>query len=210
MKRTIVFLSTLFCALSIVLTGCESDDDGDSDVGDNDPNLVACVGDSIMAGTKCAGAPFPARLASKSGKAVLNFAKPGAHSSYGVSAINTALARKPGYVCIMLGSNDASQGYAPETVKANIAAMITACKGNHSVPIVGTPPKMAFGHAAYNNHCGEIAKAIREAASEQGAKLVDIYSACGSNPEKYLNPDDGLHLSEEGGELLADKFSGAL
>ena len=210
MKRMFTFVSTVLCSLSLIMTGCESDSDDGGDIGDNNPDLVACVGDSIMAGVNCAGAPFPVRLAAKSGKTVLNYAKPGAKSNYGPSVINSVLAKKPGYVCIMIGSNDASAGHSPEAVKANIAAMIVACQSHHSKPIVATPPQMAYGHAIYNGNCKAVSEAIRQATSELGAKLVDINSACGSNPEKYLNPADGLHLSEEGGELLANKFNGAL
>lgn len=209
MNKTLSVIAALCCAFSILLTGCESDDD-DVDFGDNDPNLVACVGDSIMAGYNCIGSPFSTRLAAKSGKNVLNFAQPGAVSSYGVSIIDGVLARKPGYVCIMLGSNDAIQNKDLQSTKANIAAIIAACKSNNSVPIVGTPPRTAYGHLIFNDRTKRVSQVVREAASEQGAKLVDINSAFGDEPEIYLNPADGLHLSEEGGELLADQFNGAL
>ena len=38
-------------------------------------------------------------------------------------------------------------------------------------------------------------------------RLVDFYKAFGEQPERYLNPDDGLHLSDEGGEFVAKKFN---
>ena len=211
MKKTTTFFSALCCAFAILMTGCEGGGgDGEADVGDNAPNTVACIGDSIMAGYACEGAPFTQRLAAKSGMTVLNYAKPGAETRYGVAIIDVVLAQKPGYVCIMLGSNDATKGRDAQSVKANISAIVAACKNNRSVPIVAMPPRMAYAHSIHDGHCKKIGEAVREAASEQGAKVIDMYSAFGSNPEQYLNPADGLHLSEAGGELLADKFNGAL
>ena len=65
---------------------------------------------------------------------------------------------------------------------------------------------MAFGHRIYDGAAANTATAIRELAKEEGVALVDLYKAFGDGI-KYLNPDDGLHLSDEGGDFIAKKFN---
>lgn len=207
--KSISALIALIGLISLpVFSGCEGG--GDShDFGDNDPNLVACIGDSITQGYRCIGAPYPARLSVLSGKATLNYGVGGTDSSYGVSVISSALSRKPGYVCILFGSNDAIHGDDPANTKENLRAIIAACKANNSVPIIGTPPKMIAGHKIFDGTAFRMAEAIRELASEENVALVDLYKAFGEGVE-YLNPDDGLHLSDAGGDLVAQKFNSKL
>ncbi len=192
--KLIIALPGLF-ALPFAFAGCGGSGGGASgDVGDNNPDLVACMGDSITSGYNSVGAPYPSRLAVMSGKTVLNFGVPGAQSSYGTSLISSVVNRKPGYVFILYGSNDAINGTGPDTTKQHLRYIISVCKANSCVPILATPPKMAFGTA------------IRELAKEEGVALVDLYKAFGDGT-KYLNPDDGLHLSDEGGDFIAKKFN---
>lgn len=190
--------------------GCEDDGGGASkDVGDNNPDVVACIGDSLTQGYKCVGAPYPTRLAAKTGKTVLNFGVAGATSAYGASIISSVVARKPGYVCILFGSNDAIMSRGPEHAAANIRAIIQVCKDHSCVPIVGTPPKMIGGHASFDPAAAAIAAAIKAVAKEMGVACIDFYSAFGDGVE-YLNPDDGLHLSDAGGEKIASGFASKL
>lgn len=189
-------------------SGCE-DDGGGHDVGDNNPDLVACVGDSITQGYKCEGAPYPARLASMTGKTVLNFGVGGATSFYGVSIISSVVARKPGYVCILFGSNDAIMRRGAGAAAENIRSMIQVCKAANCVPIVGTPPKMIEGHADFDPGAAAVADAIIAVAQEEGVAVVDFYRAFGDGVA-YLNPDDGLHLSDAGGDKIASGFASKL
>ena len=203
----IVIALTWLLALPFTFGGCGGSGGGASgDVGDNNPDLVACMGDSITSGYNSAGAPYPSRLAVMSGKTVLNFGVPGAQSSYGTSLIGSVVNRKPGYVFILYGSNDAINGTGPDTTKQHLRYIISVCKANSCVPILATPPKMALGHAVYDGAAAHTATAIRELAKEEGVALVDLYKAFGDGI-KYLNPDDGLHLSDEGGDFIAKKFN---
>lgn len=155
-----MFAAAALLALPLA-SGCEDDGGGGGgDVGDNNPELVACIGDSITQGYKCEGAPYPSRIAAKTGKTVLNFGVAGATSAYGASIISSVVARKPGYVCILFGSNDAIMSRGPEHAAANIRAIIQVCKDHSCVPIVGTPPKMIGGHASFDPAAAAIAAAI--------------------------------------------------
>ena len=204
-----MFAAAALLALPLA-SGCEDDGGGGGgDVGDNNPELVACIGDSLTQGYKCEGAPYPSRIAAKTGKTVLNFGVAGATSAYGASIISSVVARKPGYVCILFGSNDAIMSRGPEHAAANIRAIIQVCKDHRCVPIVGTPPKMIGGHAAFDPAAAATAAAIKAAAKEMGVACVDFYSAFGDGVE-FLNPDDGLHLSDAGGEKIASGFASKL
>lgn len=216
MKQSIsrIGLFSSLIALSLLVaplfSGCESGGGGGSsgDMGDNDPNLVACIGDSLTQGYNCEGAPYPSRLGAMSGKTVLNFGVGGSTSSYGVSIISSVVGRKPGYVCILYGSNDAISGRDPADTKENLRRMITVCKANKSIPILGTPTKMIGPHALFDGNAATLAVMVRELASEEGVALVDLYKAFGDGTA-YLVAD-GLHLTEAGGDLVAKKFNSKL
>ncbi len=195
-----------FLSAMVVFVGCEHDD-GDPDVGDNNINVVVCAGDSITQGYACDGTPYPGQLAAMSGKTVRNAGVRGVHASYGASKISAFLSCKPGYVCILYGSNDAIGGGSAADVKANLRRMVTACKNNKTIPILATVPPMIKSHASFNGKARSINMAIRELASEEGVALVDLYSAFGSG-ENYL-VSDGLHPNAAGAKLIAQCFLGA-
>ncbi len=193
----------------VFLCGCEDSGGGD-DVGDNNPDLVVCLGDSITAGYRCDGAPYPTQLAAMSGKTVRNMGVPGARTSAGVSKITSALACKPGYVCILYGANDAIKegGSSANSVKESLRAMITACKENKSIPIIATTPPMIRGHSIFDGGARTINEAIRSLADEEGVRLVDLYPAF-EGGEVYIG-DDGLHPNAAGAALIAQKFNDEL
>ena len=191
------------------LCGCEDGGGGGGDdVGDNNPDLVICVGDSITQGYACDGAPYPSQLAAMSGKQVRNLGIGGARAGTGASKISSQLACKPGYVCILYGANDAINGGSSGNVKENIRAIIAACKRNQSIPIVATTPPMTSWHKIFDGDARSINEAIRAVANEEGVTLVDLYKAFGDG-EGYL-VSDGLHPNAAGAELIARKFNGAL
>lgn len=207
MKRILRFAAaalaaSLFC---LVPAGCGGDG-GDDDVGDNDRNLVACVGDSITQGYRCIGAPYPARLAAMSGKQVKNYGVGGTRSEYGVSIIGTVLSRKPGYVCLLYGANDCITGRSAESTVANLRRIVQACKANKTKVIVATPTPMNGDHLVYNDAVQALVPAVKAMASEEGVPCIDLNAAFGDGTG-YLNPDDGLHMTDAGNELIAKKFN---
>lgn len=204
----------ILLALAACLAGCEDDGGGPSagsdDFGDNDPNLYVALGDSLTSGReKPAGAPYPARLSSLLGKTVLNYGVGGDRSYEARARVGSALSRKPGYLLLLIGSNDGTHGADPARVKEDVRAIIQAAKNNKTVPVVATPPPMAQGwHEMYAGNTRAIASAIRAVAHEEHVVLVDIEKRFGS-AEGLLQPD-GLHTTDAGTQRIADSFYAAL
>lgn len=207
------FSSAVVTAMAMIFgvalfSGCEdSGGGGGDDVGDNDKDLVICVGDSITQGFRCDGAPYPSQLAAMTGKTVRNMGITGARASVGASRISSQLGCKPGYVCILYGANDAIKqgGSSAPYVKEQIRAIIVACKDNKSIPILGTVTPMVRGHRLFDGGARAINIALRELAKEEGVKLVDLYNEFGEG-EAYLGID-GLHPNAAGAELIAKCFA---
>ncbi len=204
MKLHTLYMSTVL-ALSICLVGCGGDDDGTDDVGTNNPDIVACVGDSITQGYMCDGLPYPDRLAGMCGKSTINYGLGGMTSSYGVEIISSVLAKKPGYVCILFGSNDVIKGRDIEDFEANIRYIVQACKANSTIPVIATLPPMNKEHILFNGKAQKFSDVIVEIAKTENVRIADVRKEFGDG-EQYIN-DDGLHLTDAGGELLATCFA---
>ena len=212
MKPFTHILSAVSLASVLFFAAACEDDDGGSGGGniseDNNRDLVVCIGDSITQGYACDGAPYPSQLAGMSGKQVVNKGVGGATASAAPAAAHNAIALKPGYICILYGSNDAIHGRDPSVTKENLRAAIGACKAAGVCPIIGTPPPMRDGHSLFNGGAKGAADAIRALASEEGVRCVDLYGAFGDG-EGLLVPD-GLHPNAAGAQLIAAKFNSAL
>ena len=199
---------------SLLLSGC-GDDGGDGGGAGkpgpgNDPNLVVCIGDSLTAGTNCQGAPYPSRLAGMCGRNVVNLGVGGVSSTYGRAHVGEATSRRPGYVCILYGTNDPGRGVGAGGTAENVRAIVAACRAAGCVPIVATPPPTVRPHPDNNPALAAAAEAIRAVAREEGVALVDLHAAFSDDPVRYLNPEDGLHFSDAGGDLVARKFDAKL
>ena len=174
------------------------------------PNVILCLGDSITEGYRCYGLPYPSRLANLTGKTVKNYGKGGKKSGYGVSIAESAiLAEGPGTVCIQFGANDAIHNVNPAVVKENLRKIIQICRKYRATPVIATPTPQTGSHARFNSNVNAIVKQVRALAREENVRLVDLNAAFGSGG-KYLNPADGLHLSDAGGDLMARKFYAAI
>ncbi|MBR6470996.1 MAG: InlB B-repeat-containing protein [Victivallales bacterium] len=174
------------------------------------PNVIVCLGDSITQGYRCYGLPYPSRLARLTGKTVKNYGVGGKKSDYGAATAESAmLAEGPGTVCIQYGANDAIHNVRAAVVKENLRKIIRICRKYQATPILATPTPQTGSHARFNSNVNEIAKQVRALAREENVRLVDLNAAFGSGG-KYLNPADGLHLSDAGGDLMARKFYEAI
>ena len=195
-------------AFTLIAAGCEGDgDSAGTDYGDNDPNIVACMGDSLTMGYNSIGAPYPNRLAALTGKHVLDYGVGGVESGYGVKIASSVVARKPAYVCILYGSNDAItfNEIDENQTKENLRRIIAICRASSCIPIIATIPPMNQGHTLFNSRAGRISDAIRELAKEERVSLVDLHKAFGDG-EEFLN-SDGLHFTDAGGEKVAKMFA---
>lgn len=210
------FLVCLIVCVSIFATGCPlegSDSSGklgaSHDFGDNNPDVVLAMGDSITAGGFSGEAAWPARLGGMVGKSVVNAGIPGAPASVGAGRIGGLLqSRKPGFVIIFYGSNDAIQGVDINTTENAIRAMVIRAKNNQSIPLLATALPMTGGRQIFNGGVDRINGRIRAIANSESVKLVNLHGAIRRNPDLYLV--DGLHLSGLGEELVAMEFMDAL
>lgn len=194
--------------LSAILCGCDGGgDDGHSfNVGDNDPNVIVCIGDSITQGYACEGAPYPSYLAALTGKSVRNGGIAGAQMHDGINSAQAALGVKPGYMCIMYGSNDAIRERDIEEVVSSLTTIIELCRANQTIPIVALPPPQTGEHAIFNGKLDRINEAIKNTCDSLGVKCVDVNRAFGDTPEIYQT-SDGLHPNAEGSQIIAQQFA---
>lgn len=173
-------------------------------------NVILCMGDSITAGIRCIGSPYPSRLAKLTGKTVKNNGVGAKTSAYGAGVADKVIrSTMPGTVCILYGANDAGKYSMAKSAKENLRKVIRTCRKYQARPIIATPTPQIWSHASRNKNVSLIAADIRDLAREENVTLVDLNAAFGDG-KKYLNPVDGLHLSNAGGDLIARKFYEAM
>ena len=180
-----------------------------ADFGDNHPNVVVALGDSITEGVDGGGAPWPGRLGGVSGKTVINAGVGGEPSGGALSRCGGVLAAyKPGYLIILTGANDAIMGYSTDDAVEHIRAMVQAAKANKTVPIVATLLPMVEGHLIYNSAADRISAGVRSVASSEGVTLVNLNGEFGDPEHQLLS--DGLHPNDIGNQIIAMAFNDVL
>lgn len=185
-------------------------DSGTPDVGDNDVNTVVCIGDSITEGTCApAGTPYPSRLAGLSGKNVVNAGVCSERSSDTAARAPGVMDRyKPGFLCVLIGANDATAGMSPEHVGENIRSIIRAAKARKIVPLVATLTPTYGEHKFSNDESIAISAQIRTVVKQEKARLVDLEAEFGT--DAGLVQEDGLHPNNAGTQLIALSFNDKL
>lgn len=196
--------------LMLALAGCGGGDGasggGTTDFGSNNGQLVVALGDSIVAGVDGGGAPWPARLAGLSGKAVVNAGVGGEESGGALSRCGSLLATyKPGYLLILTGANDAIMSRSTDNAVANIRAMVQMAKANGTVPVVATLLPMVGEHGIFDSAARRISAGVRDVASSEGVALVDLNGEF-SDPAGLLI-GDGLHPNDAGNQIIALAFN---
>jgi lysophospholipase L1-like esterase len=174
-----------------------------TDIGNNNPNLLVAIGDSLTAGSNVSGPSYPARLSGILGKTVQNRGVPGATSSAAGGQASGALAAKPSHLLILFGTNDVFREVPPDTVAANVRAAVNAAKANKTIPVVGTlPPNLRsdFQQGIVNAYNGRL-KGV-------GARVADISREFGSGAG--LIQDDGFHPNDQGTAIIAFAFANAV
>jgi len=193
-------------ACASVLAGCETSSSSKAPVipfGDNDPNVIVAMGDSVTRGTAISGPSYPQLVADWSGKTVINEGVGGALSSDGVNRIAGVLEREnPGFVFILYGINDNIHVGSDNWTIANLREMIRLARENQTYPIVGTiPPR--FQSNGENRHAG-LNQRIRDLCNEEDVVLADVDRAFDNNPDLLL--EDGFHPNEAGNQIIATVF----
>jgi len=174
------------------------------------PIRVACVGDSITAGS---GYPYKLRLLlgpnyevgnfGVSGSTVsLNSSKPYMNESKFQEAINF----HPDIVVIMLGTNDANPEISQNesTFEADYSQLVSAFEqldGKQLIWVVKSPPIFA-NNSAYNNTYLEnnVFPQIDQVAEQMNLPTVDMYSALDTHADFFM---DGVHPDSNGASLIA-------
>lgn len=229
-------LQLLLCAgLCLGLTafvGCgHADQDGASSTHRTtapaaQPVRVACVGDSNTAGygadsytialAECLGDSYAVSNYGVSGTTAM---ASGAYPYAETAAYETSLAAAPDIVVLMFGTNDTSRSswHGSDVFAEEYAALVRDYRELESQPTIYlcTPPAphveeypgmVSFGvqpavYAAVN-------ESIRGVAEENNLAVIDIYALTLDHPEWFL--DDGIHLSDEGAQAVADAVAEAV
>ncbi len=188
---------------------------------------VACVGNSLTDGTGLAGrdtACYPARLQQLLGPAcqVLNFGVAGAtmlkngnepYWTFGITALNAAMAFLPTRVVIELGTNDSKSTAANDNWPPNkdeftgdYEAMVDTFANLSSHPEVWA----CFPPPAYSTACDidstvihyEILPRIKMVVLDKGIPLIDLFALMSGKSNLF---PDGIHPNAEGYLLIARK-----
>lgn len=212
MKHLIFGTLRMLVGLLVVafVLGCEDDKPlGDGyDFGDNDPGVIVAIGDSITSGRGVgASQAYPAILSGLTGKTVVNRGTTGVHAPESVGTAVNALANyQPGFMVILLGSNDVLHGYDTEASIAALRQIVEAAKGRQAIPVLMTLTPMTGGHEAFAGTARNLSNRIRQLAGETGTALVDVESAFGGG-ETYMQ-EDGLHPNVTGQGVIASALAG--
>ncbi len=185
-------LIRLFC-LTIVLAilGCSQPKLAPLDA---DSRILA-FGDSLTYGY---GAPegksYPAILSKLSGLEVINSGVSGETTDIGLLRLEQELERvQPELLILIEGGNDILRNHSPESIKANLAAMIKLAR-SHDIPVVliGVPEKKLFSNAA---------PIYEELATEN--QLVFDGTLLGKLLRNPAYKSDLVHLNEQGYQAMA-------
>ena len=209
--------STWTIALAMgLLAGCGSGDSSltNNNPGVNDLNVVVAFGDSITQGSECSCAPYPARLSALTGKIVYNTGISGSQALENVGRTQTAINKyHPAFMFILYGVNDIIHGDSAAGVAGAIAQMVLICKQNNVVPVLMTYPRPILGHQLFAGGTLALNRSIRQIASTEGLKCVDLEQEFSSGPDPIfpewpttdpaLMGPDGLHPNDAGTQIIA-------
>jgi lysophospholipase L1-like esterase len=178
---------------------------------------VACVGDSITAGTE-----YPVDLWQLLGPnyVVGNFGIGGAtvalgtHSSWiNETGFGVAMQFQPEIVVITLGTNDANSNYNETNglFSEDYSLLITEFQALVSIPkifLVLPPPIFEndanLSQSLFTQH---VIPSIRQVAIQTGLQLIDAYTPLIDHPEYFA---DGVHPDVEGAHKIAEVVYAAM
>lgn len=104
---------------------------------DSPGTTIVCLGDSITAGVGAEpGQPFPALLAAKLGREVINEGVPGDTVEDGLARVGQALAHDPWMVIVELGGNDILRRVPPERTEAALRQVLDRLLAARVVPVL--------------------------------------------------------------------------
>lgn len=173
------------------------------------PPQILVFGDSLAAGFGLPlEASFPARLEARlaadgTRARVLNAGVSGDTTAGGLARLDWALADKPDLVILELGANDALRGIDPDTVRANLDAMIGKIRASGAKLLLAgmrAPPNWG---EAYKKRFDAL---YPELAKAHGVELYPFFLD-GVAMEPALNQPDGLHPNARGVAAVVDRIA---
>jgi lysophospholipase L1-like esterase len=110
-------------------------------------------------------------------------------------------ADRPGFVLIMEGTNDATDGFDPASIVGNLDSMVSRAQENHTVPILATIPPNFRNDPGARAIIDESNVKIRTLARNRGVVLAEIFDNMNDRslfgtPDRGIN--DPLHPNEQG------------
>lgn len=188
------------------------------------PIKVACVGDSITAGSQATNASYayPTQLQNLLGSAyeVKNFGvsgrtllSKGDNPYINDTAYTNSKSFNPDYVIIMLGTNDAKpQNWAHKAdFEADMKTMIETYRALESRPtvLIATSPTVGTTNIGIAEAVvtGEVVPLQKKVAAEMGCPVIDINALTKNMPQNYA---DGIHPNDTGYAAIAQMFRDGL
>lgn len=209
--------------------GCLSTGSSDQtyDIGDNLPEIGLAFGDSISHGRDSlyalaiddAGPDEPGyrvkleELFAADGRTLRmrEDGVPGSVSAQGAARIEATLgATTPAFAVVLYGTNDAFMDSPSAELIRNLRSIVEECRRNKSIVVLCTLPPTCGLDAQrerireYNPQIRDLAAALD--AALEGVFLADLALAFESAAEDscdLINPENGVHPTREGYELIA-------
>lgn len=159
--------------------------------------VILAFGDSLTYGTGAEGeASYPARLAARIDRRVVNAGVPGETSGQGRRRLSEWLARvQPDLVLLCLGGNDMLRRGSPETLRENLRAMVEMIRGQGAeVVLIAVPKLQAWSlepHPLY-----------RELGADLGIPVLDASLATILSDGALKS--DAIHPNARGYAVLAE------
>jgi lysophospholipase L1-like esterase len=176
------------------------------DFGDNDPNVIVTLGDSITAGYPFVPREnaYPAQLQALIGRTVVNGGSGGARAYDGVQVTDYFLRRfKPGYVLVMYGANDVMER-SPSAITNDLLTIAWKATENKSIPVMSTVTPVGGPKSGRKDFILNLNEIIKARAAEFNYPVADVAAAFGWEGQYLLS--DGLHPNSAGMGVIAETF----
>jgi lysophospholipase L1-like esterase len=197
-------------SLGLLISSCNGggDDPLSDDIGDNDPDVVLALGDSITEGAcHAAGATYPQRLASLIQKKVINAGICGETTGGGAARVAGLLDKyDPGTILVLYGANDLIQGDDPAGSLERMRIIISAAKARKTRIAIGTVLPMVRDHQQYEGLVEAYNVQLKALAKAENVRVVDLFGEFSKRRDVLLQ-EDGLHPSDAGNQTLAAAFA---
>jgi acyl-CoA thioesterase-1 len=170
---------------------------------------VVCLGDSLTAGYGLSSTDqaYPALLKVRLEQAgynfdVINAGVSGDTSAGGLRRLDWTLQGDVRVLIVALGANDGLRGLPASELRANLASIVETARARHiRVLLLGMEAPPNFGPA----YTREFRAVYHEVAAEHDVPLIPFFLE-GVAGIGRLNQADGIHPTEEGQRLIADKI----